>query len=288
MEHIDPQELDGLALGEAQPTPLQSAHLDACGSCREELTAIRRTAGAVRSARDLAVTDAPDAVWAAVHAELGLSASLSATPERGVFTPAGADTTAETGATGATERTDGTDGTVPSDARAETPLTRRAAGAPSRSRRRPRVRARRWVLPAIAAGVALVLGIGGGFGLSRVLQPGSGDVVATARLAALPDWPDATGTATLRELPDGTRQVDVEVDTAGDAQDAPLREVWLLTPDASGLVSIGFLDGSTGTFTVPADVDLGTYPIVDVSAEPQDGDPAHSGDSIVRGELGAS
>lgn len=273
MEHIDPQELDGIALGEAQPTPLQCAHLDACAACRTDVATTRRTAGAVRSTRDLAVKDAPDAVWAAVHAELGLSASLSATPQRGVFTPA------ETAVAEPAE---------PTGAPADTPLTRRAAGAPARPRRRRRAAARRWALPAIAAGVALVLGIGGGFGLSRVLQPGSGEVVATARLAALPDWPDAAGTATLRELPDGTRQVDVEVDTTGDTADAPLREVWLLTPDASGLVSIGFMDGSTGTFTVPADVDLATYPIVDVSAEPQDGDPAHSGDSIVRGELGAS
>ncbi|PSL38381.1 anti-sigma-K factor rskA [Labedella gwakjiensis] len=274
MEHIDPQELDGLALGEAQPTPLQNAHLDECARCRGELDAVRRTAGAVRSARDLAVNDAPDAVWAAVHAELGLSASLSATPRRGVLTDGATVTGAVT--------------SDPSPIATDAQLTRRGAGGPSSPRRRRRPPARRWILPSIAAGVALVLGIGGGFGLSRVLQPTAGDVVATASLAALPDWPDASGTATVRELPDGTRQVDVEVDTDGDDDDAPLREVWLLSPDASGLVSIGFLDGSAGTFTVPAGVDLATYPIVDVSAEPQDGDPTHSGDSIVRGELGAS
>lgn len=315
MEHIDPEELDALALGDARATPPQSAHLDACPDCREEVASVRRTAGAVRSARDLAVAEAPDSVWAAVHAELGLDPSLAATPRRGVFTeperareaadatpisatstPATPTPAAPTPATTTPARppslipsTDGPSAVGPS---AVTPLaTRRSrAGGPSGARRRPH----RWLVPAVAASVALVLGVGGGLVVSRLLPTGTddlagrGDVVASASLAALPDWPDASGTATLRELPDGTRQVDVEVDTTGAAADAPLREVWLLTRDASGLVSIGFLDGATGTFTVPADVDLATYPIVDVSAEPQDGDPLHSGDSIVRGELGAS
>jgi hypothetical protein len=90
-------------------------------------------------------------------------------------------------------------------------------------------------------------------------------------------------------LPDGTREVVVDIDEAAAGTAAsPLREVWLLTADASGLVSIGFLDGTTGTFRVPAGVDLATYPVVDVSAEPDNGDPNHSGDSIVRGELAES
>ena len=67
----------------------------------------------------------------------------------------------------------------------------------------------------------------------------------------------------------------------------PLREVWLIKADASGLISIGFLDGDTGTFTIPDGVNLSEYPLVDVSAEPADGNPAHSGNSIVRGELRA-
>jgi hypothetical protein len=64
-----------------------------------------------------------------------------------------------------------------------------------------------------------------------------------------------------------------------------VREVWLIRSDASGLVSLGLLDGPSGRFTVPSGIDLADYPIVDVSAEPVDGEPAHSGDSIVRGEL---
>ncbi|WP_432432642.1 anti-sigma factor domain-containing protein [Cryobacterium breve] len=67
-----------------------------------------------------------------------------------------------------------------------------------------------------------------------------------------------------------------------------LREVWLIKADASGLISIGLLDGNTGHFDIPDDVDLAQYPLVDVSAEPDNGNPAHSGNSIVRGELHAT
>jgi hypothetical protein len=36
---------------------------------------------------------------------------------------------------------------------------------------------------------------------------------------------------------------------------------------------------------IPESVDLARYSVVDISAEPVDGDPTHSGDSIVRGAL---
>jgi hypothetical protein len=53
--------------------------------------------------------------------------------------------------------------------------------------------------------------------------------------------------------------------------------------DASGLLSLGLLEGTSGRFAVPAGIDLDQFTLVDVSAEPVDGDPSHSGDSIVRG-----
>jgi hypothetical protein len=65
----------------------------------------------------------------------------------------------------------------------------------------------------------------------------------------------------------------------------PLREVWMMRSDLGGLVSVGYLDGDQGRFTVPDGVDTAEFPVVDVSAEADDGDPAHSGDSIVRGTL---
>ncbi len=50
-------------------------------------------------------------------------------------------------------------------------------------------------------------------------------------------------------------------------------------------MSLGVVDGASGTFTVPDGLDLSRYDLVDVSAEPYDGNPAHSGDSIIRGKL---
>jgi hypothetical protein len=38
-------------------------------------------------------------------------------------------------------------------------------------------------------------------------------------------------------------------------------------------------------FVLPENLDVGEFPVVDVSNEPIDGDPTHSGDSIVRGVL---
>jgi hypothetical protein len=46
-------------------------------------------------------------------------------------------------------------------------------------------------------------------------------------------------------------------------------------------------DSGLGRLTVPEGVRPGDYPEVDVSLEPDDGDPAHSGDSVLRGELPA-
>ncbi|MBT2538553.1 anti-sigma factor domain-containing protein [Arthrobacter sp. ISL-69] len=65
------------------------------------------------------------------------------------------------------------------------------------------------------------------------------------------------------------------------------REVWVISPDLSKLVSLGVLDGEPGVFAIPEGLDLAEYPIVDVSNEPFDGNPGHSSDSIARGELAA-
>jgi hypothetical protein len=110
---------------------------------------------------------------------------------------------------------------------------------------------------------------------------------AEATLEAFPDWPGAGGTAVVDELPDGVRQVSVTVDEAA-GTGSGLREVWLITTDGTGLVSVGYLTGAHGRFDVPPGLDLADYRLVDVSAETDDGDPAHSGDSVVRGELRVS
>jgi len=65
-------------------------------------------------------------------------------------------------------------------------------------------------------------------------------------------------------------------------------EVWLLETDASGevvdLQTLGNIN-SASEFEVPAGIDTSKFSVVDISLEPNDGDTAHSGQSILRGKL---
>ena len=85
---------------------------------------------------------------------------------------------------------------------------------------------------------------------------------------------------------DGTRVLVVDT-TAPQVDDADL-EVWLIDPNIEGMVSLGFLTSDTAEFEIPAGYAVADYPIVDVSVEPRDGVPTHSGDSVTRGVLESS
>lgn len=134
---------------------------------------------------------------------------------------------------------------------------------------------------ALAAAIVLIAGIGlTAWGVARMSAP---TVLADATLSAFPAHAGASGSADLERARDGALSLVVTA-TIAPATDG-FREVWLIRSDGGALISLGVLDGTTGTFAVPADIDLAEYRLVDISAEPADGDPAHSGDSIVRGEL---
>jgi hypothetical protein len=64
-------------------------------------------------------------------------------------------------------------------------------------------------------------------------------------------------------------------------------EVWLIDPTTMQMFSVGILAPGTSkaVMALPDNVDLPRYRVVDVSAEQYDNNPAHSGDSLVRGEL---
>lgn len=147
-----------------------------------------------------------------------------------------------------------------------------------RERRRTRSRGSA-IMFALAASLAVVLTV---VGVWSFVRPTAVVELASASLEAFPDHPGAAGEAVVVELADGKREIRVSVDA--DADDG-LREVWLITADATALVSLGLLEGSEGSFPIPEGIDINEYVLVDVSLEPIDGDPTHSGDSIVRGEL---
>ncbi|WP_291053916.1 anti-sigma factor [Herbiconiux sp.] len=267
MTHIDADALAMIALGDAGPSTLERAHLAECARCSEELAALSRTVQLGRS-EDAPELVAPSAdVWTRISAELGLAEAPLAHPDAhpsSVLAPS-----AEQSPSAATP-----------------PL------APHHATRRRRLtgRSRIWV-PLAAAGVVLGVVAGAGLGVwwQTAQQSTRGIAVAGAELTPFPGWPDARGSAVVEQDPDGRRRVVVDVDPQTDASGgaSPLREVWLIRSDGTGLVSIGFLDGPEGSFDVPDGIDLDQYSLVDISAEADDGDPTHSGDSIVRGELRA-
>ena len=64
------------------------------------------------------------------------------------------------------------------------------------------------------------------------------------------------------------------------------RELWLNDGKVDGMVSLGPITGS-GACRVADNVAVRAFPVVDVSIEPVDGKPTHSGRSLLRGVLPA-
>jgi anti-sigma-K factor RskA len=128
------------------------------------------------------------------------------------------------------------------------------------------------------AAAAAIIGVAA-LGTLLLVGDGDGDVLATTELAPLGDG--GAGSARLVDH-DGTLQLRVDTEDL-DPGDGYL-ELWLIDPTVSRLVSLGPLRDD-GTYDLPAHVDPAAFPIVDVSIEPVDGDPTHSGDSVLRGEL---
>jgi hypothetical protein len=132
------------------------------------------------------------------------------------------------------------------------------------------------------AAASFVVGVGGTLAVQRLAAPSPppAETLAAATLEPLPGW-QAQGRASVREV-DGRRVLTVDL---SDVPGGGYREVWLMDTGLTQLVGLGVLSGTEGQFDLPANLDLREFRVVDVSEEPYDGNPAHSGDSIVRGEL---
>jgi hypothetical protein len=157
----------------------------------------------------------------------------------------------------------------------------------------PIARARRWSTSFLVAASVAGLLVGGAAALGAdTLLMDNGDpapvaaptAVAQTQLVALPDH-RGQGQAEIVETAAGTELiVDVSGLSGGDSGDG-FFEVWLIDPDTLQMVGLGALTSDSGRFLVPDGLDLSQYRLVDVSLEPFDGDPVHSQDSVVRGEL---
>lgn len=140
-------------------------------------------------------------------------------------------------------------------------------------------RRRRVLLVAAAVLAGAVVGAG----TVAVLQNMNGGEEVTAVALDPLAGNDASGRAEVVLRKDGTRvlQVDLKAPRPHDSY----YEIWLIDKQVVGMYPLGVVHPGTQTVELPAGLDLGQYPLVDVSVEPLDGNPAHSGVSIARGEL---
>ena len=162
---------------------------------------------------------------------------------------------------------------------------------PGRREREPEraPRRRRRVLtlrPLVAAGLALLLlaiGVGAGRLLGDDGRPDRGRVVALDPVQ--PAGGSAHGTATILGRAGGRARFVVR--GLKPSANGGFYELWLMN-SADDLVSLGsFRVPASGkaVVTVPLPADPDGFAALDVSAEPADGNPAHSASSVLRAPL---
>ncbi len=287
MRHCAPEDLALAALGEELPSA-EAEHLAGCPTCTAEVASLQRAVDALDTAGlpadDGPAIPVPDRVWAAIAAQTGVTATprADAGPALvGLPSPGDAERPA------------------PSSAPSSPPVrSLRSLPAPPADDDLPAdppAAASRWtarrrllVVGLVAAGLLVGVAVGAALTRGGPTAPGPagtdpGAAVAAARLDPFGDW-DSSGEATLRDV-DGRWDLQVQLTEPPSATEDGYYEVWLLS-STSRAVSLGTLQGATGTYVVPYGVDLADYDTVDVSLEPYDGDPEHSTDSIARGVLG--
>lgn len=153
-------------------------------------------------------------------------------------------------------------------------------GADRETRRVPRGARMGWF--ALAAAVGLLVGSVGT--LVALDRQNPAPTIAQAELEPLPGQ-NVRGVAQVRDTSNGPILM---VDVADLPETDGYYEVWMLTPEADSMVSIGVLgQGEVNQFPLPAGMDMNAFPVVDISLEQFDGDVTHSADSIVRGALDA-
>lgn len=253
MTHSDPDALAMLALGEPGVDDADLEHVSGCAECQSELDRLMRVTRAARANGpvDFDLVEPSPAVWEGIRTQLTMEPPAEELP------------------TAATE-----------------PRLRAAEHVPSASRaRRSTASRRRWAAGVAGAAVLLIALV---LAVVAVVRP-SPRVEAEAALAGLPAWSSSSGTATMERQPDGTTVLEVSLDSpAVHSGGSDYREVWLMNSDLTKSISVGLLDGGSGRFAMPPNIAAADYPVVDISQQPLNGDPAHSGDSIVRGTLAAT
>ncbi|WP_112237850.1 anti-sigma factor [Kribbella monticola] len=135
----------------------------------------------------------------------------------------------------------------------------------------------------LAASIAAILGLGAGvLGTRLIDKPTDTTTQAAIKLEPL-EGKSGDGTADLVRVGTGA---ELRVTASGLPAPRGFYEVWLINQDGKRMVSLGVLSpGTVGTYQIPPDATGQGYRIVDISLEPDDGNPEHSHDSIIRGTL---
>jgi Anti-sigma-K factor rskA len=257
VQHCTPETLALAALREPLPSA-DAAHLDGCAACRDEVTSLQRSVDALavpEFAASVAPVAPPPAVWAGIAAATGVDSAPRPELLGGTAPPPPIQAVADVPPA------------EPVEPRVEPGVVRELR--PRRSR----------ILLAMAA--SLLVGAGIGAGAVALANRDTAEEVAAADLAPLDDR-DATGSAEVVATGDGEQ---LRVVLEAPELDDGFYEVWLLEPAVERMVQIGVVRAGTTTLDLPEGLDLAEYPIVDVSVEPLDGVPTHSGVSVARGVL---
>lgn len=142
--------------------------------------------------------------------------------------------------------------------------------------RRPRRRA--WI--GVAAAVVVALSVAGGW---LVSGRSGGVVVASAPLSNEGLSPLGSASSGKAKIVERGASFLLRLDVTGPPKEPDSYiEVWLIDSQVKGMISLGPFRGN-GDYPIPSGVDPAKFPIVDVSVEPADGVPTHSGVSILRG-----
>ncbi|MBM9617555.1 anti-sigma factor [Streptomyces zhihengii] len=282
MKHTDEETLAMLALGE-DTNPAAAVHLRQCGECSAELAELRRvvTSMEVPSHADADLLAPPDHVWTSITEELRLPAqpqpqsqSQSPVPLQSPLAPPSQPQVVGSGEVGgAADAGDIRDAGDASD-----------AGERAGIRGRPVVRgAGRFAV--VLAACAALLGAAAGSTVTWWVTRADADATTAApaddgnRLESL-----RTSSAGYARVSDDGSHRALDITVKGLPSTSGYFEVWLMDRTHTKLVSMGVLgpDGRA-TLPVPDTIDLGEYSVVDVSVQPYNGKPDHSGASIVRG-----
>lgn len=260
----DHPEPDDLVVRAALGEPLSDEERSLLASDPALQAQVEELAQVVALAEDPVDAAMPAHLWDAIAAEAFGASSDQATTDRAAADPVAADRAAgESLGAPASTRPDSEHGTGA-----------QVIAMPSRGWRRMTTVG----LVAAAAVAAAIVIVGPG-----ILPDDQGEPVAAAALEPFGEHQVEPASGQVIRTADGFNLLELDL-SALPSLEGDFYEVWLLDDHDGRLISLGPVRPD-GTYALPPGVEVGDFPLVDVSIEPPDGDPTHSGNSVLRGPL---